>query len=744
MSELQTNIAFGTFVLDIDEQVLLKGDSRTQLSQKQFELLKLFLNQPKALITKDAIVEAVWDGKAVSDSVITTGVKEVRQLLGDDARNPVYLQTVHRRGYRFLLDVQEVGPLELRENQVPGEKHGFNRRKRTAILIGSAILIVGVIGISLSNVMSSTGSLPNQNNATPAKSLDASIAVLPFEDFSADGDQAWFADGLTEEVLNAFAAMPDLRVASRRASTQFVAQQKDMQGIGQTLGVSYFIEGSVRQAGEQIRITVQLIRADDGFHVWSETYDNQSKVTDILEIQRKVSWEVAKKLGVSLSLQIDTAEVYQISEAGYQRYLAADALLQKRVGGAMIESRQEFENLQSQFPLFAPVYAGLVETRLFSLGFTEENFAECERLIDIALNIDPPSPKVLRAASFLALAQRELPKALDYIDRSLALNPNDPLSYQRRAVVLGNMNQTKASYAALREARLRDPLSPIILANLVFMEIVDGNMGEAQRLAEQNFKWNKDSVLGYASLGKVYYEKGNYAEAYQIWQDASHLVDSHYVSGNTRALLYWRLGLFDKALPLEESPDWYGAATTYLSLGDTAYAIELARKNEQLDTRSNNAFSIYYWARDEQAAFGALNQSLEQRRLLEEDILFPEKTLTDAVQILSILEKRQDPRAKLVRSALEDYFDDFLVEDASTTVQFHQAATWYALNKNYNAALAWLKAGTQKGYILREALLDPLFDPISDSPEYLNFVKALELNALENRQAVLKLSQSVE
>ena len=219
MSVLQTNVAFGSFVLDVNEQVLLEGDVRTQLSQKQFDLLKLFLNQSKSLITKDEIVEAVWDGKAVSDSVITTGVKEVRQLLGDDARNPVFLQTVHGRGYRFLVDVHSVTFSEIQEGQIPNVTHKFFRSRQAAILIGAAFIFLSVIGFSLSNIVLGGKAPRYQADVPPIAPLEASIAVLPFEDFSAGGDQAWFADGLTEEVLNALAAMPDLRVASRRAST---------------------------------------------------------------------------------------------------------------------------------------------------------------------------------------------------------------------------------------------------------------------------------------------------------------------------------------------------------------------------------------------------------------------------------------------------------------------------------------------------------------------------------------------
>ena len=286
----------GPLRLDRQDERLWRNGRQVRLGGKAWALLQALMERPRTLVTKDDLFERVWPGLAVSESVLTTAVKEVRKAIGDNARNPDIIQTVYGRGYRFLIDtVASDEPPEAHSHGVGALTIRIGKRRLMAVLAGLAILFVAIAAAFVIR--------PESPSRTPVAEVAApyakSIAVLPFEDLSQERDQQWFAAGLTEEILNSLARTPDLHVAAR-TSTRSIGPG-DVRDIGRRLNVAHVLEGSVRRGNGRVRVTAQLIRTSDGFHLWSQNYDRPA--SGVVSIQEDIAVAIARALNTVMSPQ---------------------------------------------------------------------------------------------------------------------------------------------------------------------------------------------------------------------------------------------------------------------------------------------------------------------------------------------------------------------------------------------------------------------------------------------------------
>ena len=266
----------GAITLDTrDERLWVDGEA-PHIGGKAYSLLLMLMRSPQILVTKDELFEGVWNGLAVSDSVLTTAIKELRQTLGDDARHPRVIETVHRRGYRFMLPV--TAGYRAEAMPVHPENPVAYRPRRLWILGGVAAAIAAAL---LWLFIPST--LPDISTANAATSIHPkSVAVLPFRDLSASADQRWFAEGVTEEIQNRLIRTPDLHVVSKLTAANFREQDGTLSAKARVLGVEHILDGSVRRVADHVRVTAELVRASDGSQLWSQTYDRPA--SDVISI----------------------------------------------------------------------------------------------------------------------------------------------------------------------------------------------------------------------------------------------------------------------------------------------------------------------------------------------------------------------------------------------------------------------------------------------------------------------------
>ncbi|MGZ9100531.1 MAG: winged helix-turn-helix domain-containing protein, partial [Brevundimonas sp.] len=317
----------GSLCLDLEDERLWVDGAPVRLGGRALAFLRALMERPQILLTKDELFARVWPGLTLSDSVLTTAVKEVRQAIGDRARQPKYIGTAHGRGYRFLLPVESRDtvetPVAAPAAPGPGPRRGW--KLWAAVAAAGVVALVASVWFASSRI-DWTGAPATAVAAVHSKS----IVVLPFEDFSPDGGQRWFADGLAEEVQTTLARAPDLRVLSRTSAADLSRDGASGQEVANRLGAAQFLEGSVRRSGDRVRVTTKLVRASDGSELWSQNYDRDLK--DVISIQEDIAFQIAS----ALKTVMDPARLRVMVAAGTRSVEAYEAYLR----GLSLDQRQ--------------------------------------------------------------------------------------------------------------------------------------------------------------------------------------------------------------------------------------------------------------------------------------------------------------------------------------------------------------------------------------------------------------------
>ena len=300
-------VAFDGLVIDFAGRRLLRGGHELALEPKAFAVLALLAASPGRVFTRDEILDAVWGHRHVTQSVLNRIMSLLRQALGEDAQHPRMLHTVYGVGYRFDLPAP-------------------------APTAGAAVPDVAAAGLLP----------PRRRKAWPvAAAIAGLLAVLPFADLSRARDQEYLADGLAEDILNQLAQSQSLRVVGRTSSFSFKGRNEDLRSIGRQLGVDHLLEGSVRRDRDQLRVTAQLVRADDGTHLWSKTYARELR--DVFAVQEGIARDVAQ----ALSVKLDVAR-FNREQGGTTSVDAYDRLLRWRsiVMRGQLDLEHDRERLQ--------------------------------------------------------------------------------------------------------------------------------------------------------------------------------------------------------------------------------------------------------------------------------------------------------------------------------------------------------------------------------------------------------------
>jgi TolB-like protein/Flp pilus assembly protein TadD len=309
----------------------------------------------------------------------------------------------------------------------------------------------------------------NAANSTAAAGKN-SIAVMPFVNMSSDKEQEYFSDGMTEEILNALANVPNLAVTARTSVFSLKGQNKDIREIGKLLGVAYVLEGSVRKAGDQVRITAQLIRADNGFHLWSETYDR--KLENVFDLQAELAGAIAKALELPLGLGGDAALVSERSAdpQAYALYLQARAAYRER-GDGVKKSIELYREALKRDPKFAPAWAGLASSLAVLPWYVSEAekaaaaaaMREAEQAGKQALALSPNLAQGHNALAMVYSFQWQWALAEQHSKQALALVPDDPDVHYQYADWLDAVGRQEEALASASKAVALDPLVPIFL-----------------------------------------------------------------------------------------------------------------------------------------------------------------------------------------------------------------------------------------------------------------------------------------
>ncbi len=352
---------------------------------------------------------------------------------------------------------------------------------------------------------------------------ETSIAVLPFVNMSSDAEQEYFSDGISEEILNALAKVPDLKVAGRTSSFAFKGQNQDLRAIGEALGVNHILEGSVRKSGDRVRITAQLIKADDGFHLWSETFDRE--LTDVFAIQDEIAATILSELETQLMAgQVLEAEVVDL--VSYDRFLRARQLMLGRDEPSIQQAAALLDEVRRSAPGYAPAHAQraiaemLLSNTIGSYGSipVTEVIGTAQPLIDEALGLDSELPDAHAALGLLRFLERRFDEAEIALKRALTLSPNHVNANNWLHLAYGAQGRLREAHEqAIRVNRL-DPLYVPAIGNVAFGYVVMGTPERVETLTERALPFlegsSRDYVLGVRAFGLS--QRGENARAIQM------------------------------------------------------------------------------------------------------------------------------------------------------------------------------------------------------------------------------------
>ena len=364
-------------------------------------------------------------------------------------------------------------------------------------------------------------------DAARAKRPEQSIAVLPFVNMSSDPEQEFFSDGISEELLNLLAQLPGLRVAARTSSFQFKGTNPGIAKIADTLNVSHILEGSVRKSGTKLRITAQLIKADDGFHLWSHSYDRE--LDDIFAVQDEIAQAIVSELRLRLIDHTQIASGSTSNVEAYQEYLKGRYFWNLRTGPDLLTAIEHFEAATRLDPEYAEAWAGLTDTFVVLPGYDIDDgtaLARYERgreAAQRALAIDPTMGRAYAALGNASGSIFRWQEASDYFERAHELAPNYAPGWQWYGTHLAEMGRADEGLAALERALELDPVSRIINNNYAETLRGAGHTEEAVKHFKYAISLDPDFFFNWVTLGATHLEAGHFDEAREAFRESARL-----------------------------------------------------------------------------------------------------------------------------------------------------------------------------------------------------------------------------
>jgi TolB-like protein/DNA-binding winged helix-turn-helix (wHTH) protein/Tfp pilus assembly protein PilF len=489
---------FGNFRLDTKEKQLIKDGSPVSLTPKAFDMLSVLVENRGRLLEKAELLELVWPESFVEEANLSVKMSEVRRALGEGPTEDHYIQTVPRRGYRFVAEVKElddaphalesastpVGNSSKSEHETTDETASPTMRtgilRRWPLLLGAALLAGGLIFGFFATGLGERWS--DKTGSTPI----SSIAVLPLEDLSSGEAEAYFADGMTEALITDLAKISALRVISRHSVMRYKTERRPLSEIGRELNVDAVLTGSVSRSGGRVRVAVQLVEPGSGRNLWADSYEQDLR--DVLSLQNAIAKDVAEQIRIKLTPQEQTqfAAARPVDPDAYDHYLRGKFYLHRQTRENNDAAIAALETAVAADPTFAAARSELAQGYVWKLFL-----------------FDPDNK---------ALAERAFVEA----EKALTLDPNLAAAYLARGRLLWTPANRFPHDKAIREYRRALELDPNLDEARNQLALVYNHIGafdKALRELERAVETNPSNSLAQFRIGETYLFQERYEEA---------------------------------------------------------------------------------------------------------------------------------------------------------------------------------------------------------------------------------------
>jgi len=634
------SVRFGEFELDFRSEELRKHGDKVKLQGQPIKILAILLAQPGELVTREALGKELWPGDTFVDfdSGLNSAIKKLREALGDSRESSRFIETLPRRGYRFIAPVEEAesaasGPSTSYEPPVQVLADRRLSRYRLPVMVGAGVLALLFILAYGARWRETLSAETRPRPGTGQQSIQ-SLAVLPLENLSSDPDQEYFAEGMTDALTTDLAKISTLKVISRTSSMQFKGTKKPLQQIAKELNVDALVEGTVERSGSRVRITAQLIDVRNDRNLWAESYERD--LQDVLALQSQVARSIASEIKVDLQPQEQArlAAVRQVDPEAEIAYLRGRYEMDKWTREGFKEGFRYFQQAVQGDPGLAEAWAGLSDA-YFEWGESgiapkAETLPKARAAAQKALELDETLSEAHVSVATITAAHGPMPSVAEKeLQRAIALDPSNSRAHQVYGIYLRLYGRLDQSLAELGRSEELDPLTPKKKNNLGVALYFVGRYDEALEWFHQVPDPDLDSERRHRRMAEIYEHKRMQKEA------IAEFVASLRFGGKA-----------DLAARVERSylSSGYAEAKEMLLRGE----VNWAEKQAKSGTVPENAFWIardYAILGDKNKAIGWLDTAYQNRTGGGEDYMFdPQLADLRSDPRVQELARRFDPR----------------------------------------------------------------------------------------------------
>jgi TolB-like protein/DNA-binding winged helix-turn-helix (wHTH) protein/Flp pilus assembly protein TadD len=505
-------LRFATFEVDLRAGELRKQGKRVKLQGQPFQVLAILMQRPGDVVTREELRSQIWpqDTFVDFDNSLNTAINKLREGLGDSADNPRFVETLPRRGYRFIAPVTSVQTaIQIDDGRKSVDAHWRLRRLAPTVgILSFAVLAATLFSLNVLRVRD------HLLGGSPGPRIQ-SLAVLPLTNLSGDPAQEYFSDGMTDALITDLAQMGSVKVISRTSSMRFRRTDKSLPEIARELNVDGIVEGTVQRSGDRVRITAQLIQGSSDKHLWANTYERDLR--DVLALQDEVADAIANAIRVKVTTQdqITRDARRAVNPQAYEIYLTGLAYSRQQGGQSKRTSLDYFNRAIQLDPQWAEPYAQLGRAYHWLAGFGEpELYPKSKAALLNAIRLDDDLADAHAALAYVLFsfdwdwsgAEREY-------HRALQLNPNYSEAHYGYALLLMTAGRNDEAVSEIRHAAELDPLFASLRADVGRVYSCAGRHEEAIKQLRQATELNPDYDVPYTALGFAYLRKGMYSEA---------------------------------------------------------------------------------------------------------------------------------------------------------------------------------------------------------------------------------------
>jgi len=597
-------VRFGTYEVSLQSGEVRKAGLRIRVQQQPMKLLEILLEHPGEIVTREELRGRVWPNESFGDfdQALNIAIGKLRSALGDSAENPRFIETLPKRGYRFIADVSVLDTdARLRRPESVAADPPATESGQTLQGSGLAVApkrrqrltrgVVAALALALSLSILSVWLFRSRD---PAPGGIRSLAVLPLENLSGDSSQNYFADGMTDELITDLAQISALRVISRTSVMVYKGVRKPLPQIAHELNVDAVVEGTVLRSGDQVRITAQLIEASTDKHLWSQSY--KGELRDTLALQNRVAGAIADEIRISLSPQeqasLTNAKI--VNPEAYESYLKGRYFWNKRTADGLKAALAYFKQATEEDPKYAKAYSGLADTYAllgdwqYAVLTPKEAFPEAKAAAIRALELDNSLSEAHTSLAFVLDGfDWDLDAGGKEFQRAIELNPGYATAHHWYAWHLSLLGRFDEALAEMKKAENLDPLSLIINADLAELLVLAHHYDESIEQSHKTIEMDPNFAFAHNQLAQAYLQKQMYYEAVAELKKAVQLSGNSptcmanlaraYVASGKRSEAEKLLGDLKKRsnAAYSNAPE---IAIVYVSLGDTDQAMNWLEK----------------------------------------------------------------------------------------------------------------------------------------------------------------------